>query len=73
MVGEGLNQPTNEPEEIKSKIISWSSHCHGLGLLSSPLVQRLINRNKSYNSQVPQDNIMEAPEDSEEKENPYNE
>lgn len=72
MVGEGFNQPTSEPEGIKSKIISWSSHCYALGLLSSPLVLRLENRNKSYNCQFPQDNRRERPEDSEEKENPYN-
>lgn len=56
---------------MKSKIISWSSHWHTLGLLSSPLVRRLINKNESYNCQVPQNNRMETPEDSEEKENPY--
>lgn len=54
---------------MKSKTISWSSHWHTLGLFSSPLVGRLINRNKSHNCQVPQDNRTETPEDSEEKEN----
>lgn len=43
--GKDLTCKQVKPEGMKANIISWSPHWHTLGLPSSPLVQRLINRN----------------------------